>query len=167
MEDNQHMTNPNVATQDPGDYMKLDYGKPRVDLIPAIPLLELGKLFQYGAEKYSANRWREGMPWSRVSAALFRHYLKWMAGEDIDPETGLSHVTAIAWNAVVLEEYRHTHPDMDDRYHYPPVHTEDQCDIPGCAAPASVMFGGLGGICFGCSTAIEAYRETFTHDGEQ
>lgn len=109
-------TTPQVQTKDTGDYMRLDYGKPRVDLIPSIPLLELGKLCSYGAAKYSDHRWREGMPFSRVLGALFRHYLKYSAGERLDPETGLSHMTAVAWNALALVEYEHSHPEMDDRF---------------------------------------------------
>ena len=105
-----------AAFGETGDHMKLDDGKPRLDLIPSIPLMELAKLYAYGARKYSDHRWREGMDWSRIIASLFRHLVKYNGGEDIDPDTGLSHATAIAWNAFALIEYEATHRERDDRY---------------------------------------------------
>lgn len=99
-----------------GDSRKLDYGKPRMDLIPSRPLIELAKVYQFGAAKYSDNGWRAGIEWHRVIAALYRHLAKYNGGEDIDPETGLSHMAAVAWNAFALLEYEVTHRELDDRY---------------------------------------------------
>ena len=104
---------------------KWDQGKSRVDLIPSGPLLDLGLVCAHGAMRHDDNNWRLGMNWSRLLAALHRHYLKYNAGQTIDPETGISHMIAVAWNALVLAEYEHTHPERDDRYREPHVFEPD------------------------------------------
>ena len=37
--------------------VRFDAGKSRVDLIPVGPLIELGKLYEVGAKKYSDRNW--------------------------------------------------------------------------------------------------------------
>lgn len=88
-----------------GGGLRYDEGKPRVDLIPPEAMMELGKLYAAGAKKYADRNWERGMPWSKCLGPLMRHLFKWMAGERRDPETGLSHMTHVAWNAVALVTY--------------------------------------------------------------
>lgn len=96
--------------------VKFDAAKPRLDLIPTGPLMELGKLYAFGAEKYAPHNWRKGMEWHRVIGALLRHAHLYNGGETTDPETGLSHMAAVAWNALALLEYEQTYPELDDRW---------------------------------------------------
>lgn len=95
-----------------------DAGKPRVDLIPAEVLTELGKLYEYGARKYDENNWRKGMNYSRMYGSLMRHLLKFWSGEAMDEE-GFHHLDAVIWGAVGLR-YFELHPDaykeFDDRW---------------------------------------------------
>lgn len=74
---------------------KDDQGKPRYDLIP--PEIEdaIAMVLTYGAEKYDERNWEKGMNWGRPFAAMRRHMNAWWAGEDKDPETGMSHL----WHA--------------------------------------------------------------------
>lgn len=116
----------------------------RHDLIPAGPLRELAVLFGVGARKYDVHQWRRGYEFDKSYAALQRHALLWHAGFDYDvcsndPEgcqhvdsqgepfvadlpdacynhTGAHHLTAVAWHAFVLLEFKDTHPDHDNRY---------------------------------------------------
>lgn len=87
----------------------------RFDLVPVDPLYQLAEHYGRGAEKYQDRNWQKGYPWGLSYAALCRHLLKWWSGEDIDPETGSNHMTAVAWHAFALLEYTRTHPEMDDR----------------------------------------------------
>ena len=95
--------------------VKHDEGKPRIDLIPPQPLLEIGNCLAKGAIKYPDRNWEKGLKWSRVYAALMRHLFKWWKGEKNDPEDGISHLTHAATDILFLMEYQYTHQDYDDR----------------------------------------------------
>lgn len=95
--------------------VKNDLGKLRYDLIPAHPMKELAKVLTFGANKYADRNWELGFPWSRAYAALQRHLNQWYAGEDIDPETGLSHLSHALCNLTFLSEFERTHKELDDR----------------------------------------------------
>lgn len=95
---------------------KFDAGKPSVDLIDRGALVELAKVLDFGAKKYSAHNWRSGIKWSRIVASLLRHTLAFNDGEDNDPETGLSHIAHAMCNCMFLLNYIKEHPELDDRY---------------------------------------------------
>jgi len=94
---------------------KDDGGKNRLDLIPAYPLWELGRVYTFGAGKYEDNNWRKGLKWSRIFAAVMRHLWKWWSGEELDEESGLPHLSHACWGLLSLLEYSVSHPELDDR----------------------------------------------------
>ena len=96
--------------------IKLDRGKPRMDLLSSIALEELAKVLTFGCKKYSANNWRGGIAWSRVIGAALRHIFLWMRGIDKDEETGLSHLAHAFCCIMFLLEYEVTRKELDDRY---------------------------------------------------
>ena len=71
---------------------KYDDGKPMMDLLSPIAMVEIAKVMTFGANKYGKHNWRDGLSWSRVLAASLRHIMAFLNGEDKDPETGLSHI---------------------------------------------------------------------------
>ena len=79
---------------------------------------EIAQLTMHGAKKYLPRNWENGMSWGRVWSALMRHNIAWWKGEDIDPESGLSHMIHVAWWAMALRRYEKTHPELDDRPSY-------------------------------------------------
>ncbi len=87
----------------------------RFDLIPPRALEELAKHFGRGALKYADRNWELGVNWSLNFAAMQRHLWAWWDGENDDPETGSSHITAAMWHCAALLEYEVTHPELDDR----------------------------------------------------
>ena len=90
----------------------------RYDLLPAVPLEMLARLYGKGAEKYAAHNWARGYDWSLSFAALQRHAWAFWSGEDTDPEMGLPHMTAVAFHAFALVHFA-THDRyaaFDDRY---------------------------------------------------
>jgi hypothetical protein len=80
-------------------------GKLRYDLIPVEALEDLAKLYTEGAKKYADRNWEKGMAFSKMYASLLRHLFKFWMGEDIDKETGVNHMTAVAWNAMAIVTY--------------------------------------------------------------
>jgi hypothetical protein len=83
---------------------KFDGGKLAYHLLPMDALDEIVKRFTHGAGKYAPGNWKKvDNAVDRYSAALMRHYSAYRQGERIDPEApGLSHIGAVAWNALVL-----------------------------------------------------------------
>ena len=95
--------------------MKYDGEKVRLDLLPADPIIDVGKVLTYGARKYTAENWRKGLAWSRCYGAALRHLLAWHKGETNDPETGLNHLAHAACEILFLLEFTRTHLELDDR----------------------------------------------------
>ena len=87
----------------------------RFDLLPGDSLWALAEHFGKGAEKYEDRNWEKGYDWSLNFAAAQRHMWQWWNGEDIDPETGSSHLIAAAWHMVALYHSTGTHPEFDNR----------------------------------------------------
>lgn len=71
---------------------KQDADKLRYDLVPPDALEEITKVLTFGATKYAARNWENGISWGRVFGALMRHTWAWWRGHDKDEETGLSHM---------------------------------------------------------------------------
>ena len=99
-----------------GDNLKLDDGKYRLDLLDPISLQGTASVLSFGAEKYSPDGWRAGIEYRRIYAALMRHMMAWWNGEDLDPETGLSHIHHAACNIMFLQNYIETgREELDNR----------------------------------------------------
>ena len=96
--------------------MKFDKEKPRMDLLDADALEGLAKVLTFGAEKYAANNWRNGIEYSRLTAAILRHLMALQRGEDIDPESGLPHIDHLGCCWMFLSNNFKTRPDLDDRW---------------------------------------------------
>lgn len=105
-----------MQTVTDGAGVKYDTGKERFDLLPPDALLELVRVYTYGAEKYKPRNMERGMYWGRVFAALMRHLWKWWGGEEKDRESGLHHLAHAGWGCLTLLSYslRKLHK-FDDR----------------------------------------------------
>lgn len=95
---------------------KYDSGKLRLDLVPKEAVYSIARGLGFGADKYAPNQWRGGMAYSRVYAACLRHLLAWFEGEDLDKESGLSHIDHALCNLAFLATYIEHNKDCDDRY---------------------------------------------------
>jgi hypothetical protein len=68
-------------------------------------LAEVGVAMMEGARKYGKHNYRiKGVRASVYFDALFRHMAKWWEGEDIDADSGLSHVTKAIATLFVLRD---------------------------------------------------------------
>lgn len=95
---------------------KHDGGKPRMDLLDRHALEQIAHVLGFGAEKYAAHNWREGIQFSRLTAAALRHLHAFNDGEDIDPESGRPHLAHLGCCVMFLLNMAHTRPDLDDRH---------------------------------------------------
>jgi len=94
---------------------KYDDKKPRLDLISQIALEQLAGVLEFGSKKYSAWNWAKGIKYTRILAAILRHTYKYISGETLDPETGISHMAAVMCNAMFILHYEKLRPEFDDR----------------------------------------------------
>lgn len=106
-----------------------DDGKIPLQLLSPIALNKIAEVmghttFKIG--KYPPNNWREGISWNRILGSLLRHVNAYLGGEDIDPETGLSHMAHAGCDVMFLLEYEETHRNLDDRYKVLPLETSDE-----------------------------------------
>ena len=98
---------------DPSKGTKFDADKSRMDLLDSDFLEGVGKVLGFGARKYDAHNWRNGINYSRLIASAYRHLAAFNRGEDVDAESGLSHLHHLGCCIMFLSA---TKPEWDDRY---------------------------------------------------
>jgi hypothetical protein len=100
--------------------MKYDNGKAPLALIPPEALLQIAEVLGFGAAKYGENNWRmdgDNTKWSRTYSSAQRHLNAFWSGEDLDPESGLPHLShAITQLIILMVHGSDSHVNMDDRY---------------------------------------------------
>ena len=95
---------------------KYDQDKPPMALLDPAFLEGVAGVLGFGANKYAANNWRAGIKYSRLVGAAYRHLGAINKGEDVDPESGLSHSHHLGCCVMFLASMMETRPDMDDRW---------------------------------------------------
>lgn len=106
--------------------LKYDLTKPRMELLSPVALEKVAEVLTFGAQKYSAHNWRNGFEWGRLYGAALRHLTAHMGGEDIDPESGLSHLAHAGCCLMFLLEHEARGLGTDDRYKGKEELTKDQ-----------------------------------------
>jgi hypothetical protein len=78
--------------------------------IPPDVLWELAEHYGKGNAKYpdvdGKPNWQRGYSWRLSVDALTRHLLAFLMGEDMDPETGSSHLIAVIWHCMTLRYFQ-------------------------------------------------------------
>lgn len=108
--------------------VKHDQDKPPMYLLDPEFLEGVAKVLGFGADKYNAHNWRNGIKYSRLISAAYRHLGAINRGEDIDAESGLPHVYHLGCNVMFLSAMMGHRPDMDDRW-VPPYTVKDPLGI--------------------------------------
>lgn len=91
--------------------------KAGVSCIPANVMAELGVAMLEGASKYGRHNYRAAGVRASVyyDAAVGRHLMDWWEGDDIDKDSGLSHITKAIAALVVLRDSMMQDNWVDDR----------------------------------------------------
>lgn len=99
--------------------IKHDQDKPDLSLISKDLMEQMAKVRMFGIKKYSRDNWRLGFSYNRSIAAALRHIMAFKEGENLDPESGLTHIShALCCLEHLLNDYLH-HPELDDRFKAP------------------------------------------------
>lgn len=90
--------------------------KSPMSVIPTPVIVECGVGMLEGASKYGRHNWRAmGVRASVYYDATMRHMISWWEGEDIDADSGLSHVTKAICSLMVLRDAMMQGKYTDDR----------------------------------------------------
>ncbi len=96
--------------------LKYDAEKQPLSLLSKVWLLGVASVMGFGAKKYAAHNWRNGIERSRLLSAALRHILAYNEGEDVDPESKLHHLDHASCCLMFAREMHETHPQLDDRW---------------------------------------------------
>ena len=98
-----------------GGGKRFNDGKPPVELVPPEAIWAMAAVLGAGMKKYGPRNWEAGMSWTICYGCLLRHLLRWMQGEELDRESGLSHMAHVLTNAAFLVAYQERQAGTDDR----------------------------------------------------
>ena len=78
--------------------------KTPMQFIPLSSLDQVAHVMKLGSEKYGFLNWRhcDGVEFNTYKGAMLRHLAAYCDGEDIDPESGQSHIAHIAASCLIL-----------------------------------------------------------------
>lgn len=100
-----------LETTDTDQSAKADKGKLELSLVNPELVKAVAEVRMYGTEKYGdSENWRKVEP-KRYVDALYRHLLAYIEGNEVDEESGLSHLSHMACNISFLldKEYLKEH----------------------------------------------------------
>lgn len=100
-------------TTDDDQSAKADKGKLELSLVNPQLVKAVAEVRMYGTEKYGdSENWRKVEP-KRYVDALYRHLLAYIEGNEVDEESGLSHLSHMACNLSFLldKEYLKEHEE--------------------------------------------------------
>ncbi len=87
-----------------------------MSVLPAQVILELGLGLFEGDRKYGRSNYRvAGVRGSVYYDATMRHLMGWWEGQDIDPDSGLNHITKAITSLLVLRDAMINDMWTDDR----------------------------------------------------
>lgn len=121
----------------------MDFGKPRMDLLPPHALLAVAHVMSEGAKKYSPDNYRKGIRHRGLYASALRHMNAWLAGENTDAESGANPLHHAAADLLMLIQMQHDHPELDDRFKVTKETTNEVKGNSGGSSTGSVCSGVL------------------------
>jgi len=93
---------------------KADQGKPPMTAIDPGFLTSLAAVLKYGDDKYGRLNW-QGLTVERLMDAHQRHTMAFLSGEDLDTDTGESHLIHAARCLMMVNWVTKHKEDQDDR----------------------------------------------------
>ena len=108
-------------------------------LLPPVALEQTAWVAKLGAEKYGPFNWRKtGVCATTYVSAIMRHLNAWRDGEDLDPESGISHIAHIATSCNILMDAEACGTLQDDRNKRTAVLTREEAFQKLVESPPSI-----------------------------
>lgn len=90
-------------------------GKTPLEFLRMDGVAEMCEVFGFGAKKYGRDNYLLGHEQTRLLAAAMRHILLYQAGEDLDPESGSTHIGHAQCCLAMLQSQKAVGTSIDDR----------------------------------------------------
>ena len=87
------------------EFLKFDDNKVLASAVDPLYVIGTAQVLTFGAKKYDRDNWKLNNDPVRIQDSLMRHLYAYLAGEKIDPETGLSHLYHASCNLMFLAYY--------------------------------------------------------------
>ena len=81
---------------------RFNEGKPQWHQLHFKSLLPLIRVMEYGEKKYGKDNWKKGQDIPSLCDCAMRHLTAFMDGEELDPESGVSHIGHIMANCMMI-----------------------------------------------------------------
>jgi hypothetical protein len=95
---------------------KVGQTKPQLHLIPKVSLEEQAAALQCGKIKYGERNWVQNkVCQSTYISAMLRHIAAFQDGEDLDPESGASHLGHVMAGCAIILDAKKVGTLVDDR----------------------------------------------------
>ena len=94
---------------------RFNEGKMAWELVDFESLEPLVEVLMFGATKYSKDNWKKGQAITELLGSLFRHIIAFQNGEDLDEESGKSHIGHAMCNLMFIQYVLTHHEKFDDR----------------------------------------------------
>jgi hypothetical protein len=95
---------------------KNDTSKPDLSLVPAVAMEQMALAFMHGEKKYGRYNYCNGFESHRLVAAALRHLTAYQSGENLDPESGASHLGHALASIAMLLHTSQLGTNRDTRY---------------------------------------------------
>ena len=94
---------------------RFNEGKMAWELVDFEALEPMVEVLMFGASKYSKDNWKKGQAITELLGSLFRHIIAFQKGEDLDEESGKSHIGHAMCNLMFIQYVLNNHKHFDDR----------------------------------------------------
>ena len=95
---------PEVSPSEPDPKGSAGDKKTPMQFLPLSALDQVSHVMKLGAKKYGFRNWvtSDGVEINTYKGAILRHLMQYCDGEDVDPESGQSHIAHIAASCLII-----------------------------------------------------------------
>lgn len=92
--------------KDPTKAARFNEGKPQWSLVHFKSLEPMVRVLEFGALKYAPKNWQKPMDTMKILESMQRHLVALFDGEEVDSESGISHMGHIMCNAMFYNYHK-------------------------------------------------------------
>lgn len=85
--------------------LRYNEGKLPWHLVDFRALKSMVEVLEYGAKKYAEDQWKKGLSLKEIRDSFIRHMIEWNSGQEIDSESGKSHIGHMMCNLLFYEYF--------------------------------------------------------------
>jgi len=91
--------------------LRYNDGKPKWSLVHFQSLIPMVRVLEYGCIKYAPKNWQKPMDTTQILESMQRHLAALFDGEEVDSESGISHMGHIMANAMFFNYHKQREKD--------------------------------------------------------